>query len=300
MCLWGSKRSWLSKWWFGWSVAALWKNLWVELWQETKGKQDIKVHWQRCSAVLLFVTSLQGNTQFSLSQKTYSGINRKSSCKTLLLCSCQQIVKNFNSYWSVASKSFPGEMRVFISILQMEKQSRDAKTNLWNINLPLRPPQEKTPKCSDFWVTVGESRSSFLWFKSSGTAADDASDRNFPYSKVRGATVTPSGWMCQSAPPFFPSFQEVESEGTRCDWQLWLARPTLKISRDLPFSFQPPTTFCFLLKVVDEIWNSSSHLPTPFAFLAYGGGCSSPSWSLGGWAVSDQAYCFQLGALGFL
>lgn len=179
----------------------------------------------------------------------------------------------------------------------MEKQNRDVKTNPRNI-LPLWLPQEKTPKCSDFWVAGRESRSSFLWFKSSGS--DDASDKCFPYSKVRGATVTPSGWMCQSAPPSFPFFQEVESEGTRCDWQLWLARPTLRISRDLPFSFQPPTTFCFLLKVVDEIWNSSSHLPTPFTFLAYGGGCSSPSWSLGGWAVSDQAYCFQLGALRFL
>lgn len=157
MCLWGSKRIWLSKWWFGWSVAALWKNLWVELWQESKGKQDIKVHWQRCSAVLLFVTSLQGNTQFSLSQKTYSGINMKSSCKTLLLCSCQQIVKNFNSYWSVASKSFPGEMRVFISISQMEKQSRDVKTNPWNINLPLWPPHG-LPKKSHQSVLIFESR----------------------------------------------------------------------------------------------------------------------------------------------
>lgn len=203
---------------------------------------------------------------------------------------------------SVASKSFPGEMRIFISILKMEKRSRDVKTNPRSISLRLCLPQEKTPKCSDFWVAICESRSRrlFLWFKSSGTAADGASDRCFPYSKVRGATVTPSGWMCQSVPPSFPSSQEVELEGTRCDWQLWLARPTLRISRDLPFSFQPPTTFCFLLKVVDEIWNSSSHLPAPFTFLAYGGGCSSPSRSVGGWAVSDQAYCFQLGALRFL
>lgn len=203
---------------------------------------------------------------------------------------------------SVASKSFPREMRIFISILKMEKRSRDVKTNPRSISLCLCLPQEKTPKCSDFWVAICESRSRklFLWFKSSDTAADGASDRCFPYSKVRGATVAPSGWMCQSVPPSFPSSQEVELEGTRCDWQLWLARPTLRISRDLPFSFQPPTTFCFLLKVVDEIWNSSSHLPTPFTFLAYGGGCSSPSWSVGGWAVSDQAYCFQLRALRFL
>lgn len=239
------------------------------------------------------VQSLSGNLFWNQQEKLM---------QNLLLCSRQQIVKDFNSCWSVASKSFPGEMRVFISILYTEKQSRDVNTNPRNISLPLWPPQEKTPKHSDFWVAVCESRSrsSFLWFKSSGPAADEASNRCFPYSKVRGATVTPSGWMCQSAPNLFFSFQEVESEGTRCDWQLWFARPTLRISRDLPFSFQPPTTFCFLLKVVDEIWNSSSHLPAPFTFLAYGGGCSSPSWSVGGWAVSDQAYCFQLGALRFL
>lgn len=85
-----------------------------------------------------------------------------------------------------------------------------------------------------------------------------------------------------------------------CDWQFGLERPTLSISRDLPFSFQPSTMLCFLLKVVDEIWNSSSHLPAPIAFLAHGGGCSSPSWSVGGWAVSGRVYGFQLGALRFL
>lgn len=160
------------------------------------------------------------------------------------------------------------------------------------------PPQEKPPKCSDFWVTYVNPGVRFCGLNLQVQL--QMMPQKFSLTKVHGATVTPSGWMCQSVAPFFPSFQEVESEGTRCDWQLWLARPTLRTSRDLPFSFQPPTTFCFLLKVVDEIWNSSSHLPTPFTFLACGGGCSSPSWSLGGWAVSDQAYCFQLGALRFL
>lgn len=128
------------------------EKLWVEQWPETKGKQDIKVHWQGCSAALLFVMTLWGNTQFSLSQETYSGIHRNSSCKTLLLCSCQEIVKVFSFYWSVASKSFPGEMRVFIFILQMEKQSRDVKTNPWNMSASIATPRKDTKV---FWFLSG-------------------------------------------------------------------------------------------------------------------------------------------------